>query len=188
MKQLPPKNKRTNKRHFVRSPHQASAINSDPSSREVQNKLLIKTNCKECKKLIQKFKLRQKGQNKVLKEFHLCVDCWKKEKVPPPTKDTAGALFDTISTINMSANGEASSSPRFSKQRNLTPMDHYIFDGTYGWMVAESKPQPTIKLRMYTNKSDYDHMKIPYRHVNIHCNVLMLYCILSTNLNMWRWK
>ena len=32
-------------------------------------------------------------------------------------------------------------------------------------MIAESKPQPVIKLKIYTNKSDYDHMNIPYRHI-----------------------
>jgi len=32
-------------------------------------------------------------------------------------------------------------------------------------MTAESKPQPTIKLRIFTNKSDYDHMNMPYCHV-----------------------
>jgi len=143
---------------------QTNAISDPP--KDMQNKLLMKTNCKNCKKSILKFKLRRKGPNKVLKEFHLCVDCWRKENVPSVTKETAGALFDTISTINMSArNGKSPPPPKSTKAKHLKPSDHYIFDGTYGWMVAESKPQPTIKLRIHTNKSDYGHMNIPYRHV-----------------------
>ena len=142
--------------------HQPSSFNTD-LTKDMQNKLSIKTNCKSCKKLIQKFKLRRKGQNKVLKEFQLCVDCWRKENVPSQSKDTAGALFDSISTINMPTNKKPT--PKPSKSPRFQPLDHYVFDGSYGWMVAESKPQPSIKLKIHTDKSDYEHLNIPYRHV-----------------------
>ena len=143
---------------------QTNAINDSP--KDIDKKLLIKTSCKNCKKSIQKFKLRRKGPNKVLKEFNLCVDCWKKDNVPQTDKETAGALFDTIGTIRTSTNNSnPPPASKLPKTRHLKPVDHYIFDGSYGWMIAESKPQPTIKLRIYTNKSDYDHINIPYRHV-----------------------
>jgi len=47
-------------------------------------------------------------------------------------------------------------------------LDHHIFNGTYGWMTAEAKPQPMIKLnRIFTNKPDYDYMNISYHHVKV---------------------
>eukprot|EP00111_Clytia_hemisphaerica_P012758 TCONS_00037534-protein len=127
-------NKEIASRAIISTPNlQNSAINNDSHPRDIQSKLSIKTNCKSCKKTIQKFKLRRKGPSKVLKEFHLCVDCWKNENVP--AKDAASALFDTISTISFATSIQRQA--KHSKRKQLQPMDHYVFDGSYGWMVAE---------------------------------------------------
>ena len=37
---------------------------------------------------------------------------------------------------------------------------HHIFDGTYDWMVKESRQQPAIKLKLSTNKFDYNHLNL----------------------------
>ena len=141
---------------------QSNAINSNDIPKDMQIKLSLKSKCKDCSKTIQRYKLRRKGSNKFLKEFKLCVDCWKKSNTKDDSitpKATTGALFDTIASIKGSSKSKNS---RLS-EKQLRPLDHYIFDGTYDWMVTESKPQPVIKLKIYTNKSDYDQMNIPYR-------------------------
>ena len=123
----------------------------------------------------QRFKLRRREASKSLKEFNLCVGCWVKEKTQsddntaPQNKQTTGAIFDVLSSASIHtapSNRKSISTVSKSLSRQHPPgFDHYIFDGTYGWMVAESKPQPTIKLRIFTNKSDYDHLNIPYRRI-----------------------
>ena len=40
-------------------------------------------------------------------------------------------------------------------------LDHRIFDGTTGCRIAESKKQPYLKLRLTTNRADYDHLNLP---------------------------
>ena len=148
---------------------QSNAIHSD-IPKDMQLKLSQKSKCKHCSKTIQRYKLRRKGSNKFLKEFSLCIDCWKNanhttnqhKDESTTSKTTAGALFDTIASIK---GPNKNQTPQLHASNHLRQIDHYIFDGTYGWMIAESKPQPVIRLKIYTNKSDYDHMNIPYRHV-----------------------
>ena len=38
---------------------------------------------------------------------------------------------------------------------------HHIFEETYGWIVKESRQQPSIKLKLLTNKFDYGYLNIP---------------------------
>lgn len=148
--------------------HQTNAINSD-ISKDVQLKLAQKSKCKQCHKTIQRYKLRNKGPNKVLKEFQLCVDCWRKDRWPengePQGKPTTGAIFDVIKAVHVTPSKPSSIVSTISSKNNPQLIDHHIFDGTYGWMIAESKPQPTIQLRIFTNKSDHDHLNLPYHQV-----------------------
>lgn len=117
---------------------------------DTQKKLNIKSKCKNCEKEIQKFKLRY-GK---LREFHLCVECWRKRD--NSKKDNNSALFDVVSSLS---NGKESQLP--TKHHTTPSLQHHIFDGTYGWMVKESKSQPSIDLKLSINKSDYEQLKLP---------------------------
>lgn len=65
---------------------------------------------------------------------------------------TNSALFDAV--VGITSKNQKSPSPSVS-------LDHYIFDGTYGWMVRKSKKQPSVNLRISVNKSDYDQLNLP---------------------------
>ena len=70
--------------------------------------------------------------------------------------DTAGALFDVIASVNSNGQTKPIKTPKPSSKLVL---DHYIFDGSYGWMVAESASQPRVKLQLSTKKEDYEHLQ-----------------------------
>ena len=123
----------------------------------------------------------QKGRagKQFLKEFSLCIECWKQswkpERVNSKSSDgrpdnTTGALFDTLHAIHMGEGSDKIS----ENDTQVTPvkpeleqnceyirtvrntkhpilLDHRIFDGTTGWRTAESKKQPYLKLRLTTN-------------------------------------
>ena len=40
-------------------------------------------------------------------------------------------------------------------------LDHHIFDGTSGWRRAESQAQPSLRLDVHVDPSDYGHLGIP---------------------------
>ena len=46
-------------------------------------------------------------------------------------------------------------------QVNNKALQHHIFDGTYGWVVKESKSQPSINLRLSINTTDYTQLDLP---------------------------
>lgn len=142
---------------------------SSSTQKDLQSKLALKRQCKRCNKTIQRFKLRKnRDQQKVLREFETCVDCWRQENPKPvrdsaenkPNPSTTGALFDAITAVNVAS---STNSPQAQYQR--LKLDHHIFDGSYGWMIAESKPQPTLQLRIHTNRQDYDHLNLPCPNV-----------------------
>ena len=127
------------------------------SSRDVQTKLSLKKKCQNCDKLMPKFMLR-KGK---LKEFNICIGCWKNQH--GKKNNTTGALM------------LLGAFPQINQQRNLLqilnyPINQYhliitFFDGTYGWMVKESRKQPYVNLKIFTRKSDYDHINLPCPNV-----------------------
>ena len=149
-----------------------NAINSNVP-KELQSKLLLKSRCKHCNKIIQRFKLRKaRGQTNMLKEFELCIDCWKQEIMKAPKHehkkkaDATGALFDVLGAVNAVKSATTTTNSTGNKNKNMTlRLEHHIFDGTYGWMVAESKAQPTLQLKIFTRTSDYDHLNLPYPNV-----------------------
>ena len=133
----------------------------------------------------------QKGRagNQFLEEFSLCIECWKQswkpERVTSKSSDgrpdnTTGALFDTLHAIHMGKGPDRISEndtqftavrPELEQNcdyigtvRNIKHtilLDHRIFAGTTGWRTAESKKQPYLKLRLTTNRADYDHLNLP---------------------------
>ena len=122
---------------------------------EVDSKLSVKTNCKQCQRTILKFKLRR-GK---FKEFTHCVQCWRKlhnVNTPVESREKQGAIFDVIATVNES-NREVK-----KQAKPLPSLKHHIFDGTYGWMIKESKKQPLITLKLSTASSDYSQLNLPY--------------------------
>ena len=140
------------------------ATNNDKNSKDFTAKLAIKAKCKSCSKPFQKFKLRRGkwGKPPTLREFVTCVDCWKSTKREDATtvgeKPTTGALFDVVAGINHHTS--VGSSKR--KKKTNVKLDHHIFDGSYGWMVAESKSQPSINLTISTSQADYVHLHLPF--------------------------
>ena len=50
---------------------------------------------------------------------------------------------------------------RNDKRVNPIVLDHYIFDGTNGWRVAESRKQPSLKVRLTTDRADYLDLFFP---------------------------
>lgn len=123
--------------------------------------LQMKTNCRMCNKVMMKFKLRR-GQPK---EFTHCINCWKKIHTTPSgnsnSKNTSnnGAIFDVLGAISDPL--PALKLIPKKKLRHPVTLQHHIFDGTYGWMVKESRKQPSITLKISTNKLDYDHLNLP---------------------------
>ena len=105
-----------------------------------------------------KFKLR-KGK---VKEFSHCIDCWNAQR--SNAGNTIRAIFDVIGGI--SHNYDTPSSAPWPKGTTLlkkpVPLARYFFNGTYGWIVNKScHTQPSIKLKLSTNKFDNDHLNIP---------------------------
>ena len=128
------------------------------SSRDVQTKLSLKKKCQNCDKLMPKFILR-KGK---LKEFNICIDCWKDQH--GKKNNTTGALFDIIGGISTDQPTKKPTTNAKLPNKSVL-LDHYIFDGTYGWMVKESRKQPYFNLKIFTRKSDHDHINLPCPNV-----------------------
>ena len=92
-------------------------------------------------------------RNGKLREFTHCLQCWRKLN---PSKsgsnqsslNSARAIFDVLDGINVDSTRTASKG---------ISLQHHIFDGIYGWIIRESPKQPSIKLRLSTNESDYKH-------------------------------
>jgi len=125
-------------------------------------KLQLKSKCKNCDKEIQKFKIRY-GK---LREFDLCIECWR-SKNTNKSKDSNSALFDVVSALSTSPN-KTSKPPKATKPTKATncsphvqPLLHHIFDGSYGWMIKDSKSQPSMNLKLSINKSDYEQLNLP---------------------------
>ena len=94
------------------------------SSRDVQTKLSLKKKCQNCDKLMPKFILR-KGK---LKEFNICIDCWKDQH--GKKNNTTGALFDVIGGTSIDQPTKKPTTNTKLPNKSVS-LDHYIFDGTY---------------------------------------------------------
>ena len=75
-----------------------------------------------------------------------------------PTSNTSntGALFDVLGAIN----GPHAVPKHQSKLSKPVTLQYHIFNGTYGWMIKESRKQPSIILKLTTNKQDYDCLNL----------------------------
>ena len=133
--------------------HVATNASDHRISKELQAKLSVKIKCK-CGKLFQKFKLRKSkaGKPPSLKEFSLCIDCWRATK---PENDkphkahvdpSASTLFDVVSVLSDTPVGSHQAAVKSPRQP--IKLDHHIFDGTFGWVVTESKKQPRLQLTL----------------------------------------
>lgn len=72
--------------------------------------------------------------------------------------NTAGSLFDVLGGINNPSNNQTGVKP---KMRNIAYLDYHIIEGSFRWMTKQSQKQPSIKLRLLTNESDYQKFKKP---------------------------
>ena len=125
--------------------------------KEGDQRLHMKTNCLTCNKTIAKYKIRR-GKPK---EFTHCITCWQKIHQTSPsssdkrTSNNTGAIFDYVGAINQP------SIPKKKPYKGLT-LQHHIFDGSYGWMIKESRKQPSFVLKLSTSKEDYDYLMLPH--------------------------
>lgn len=72
--------------------------------------------------------------------------------------NTTGPLFDVLGGINDPSNNQTRVKP---KMRNIAYLDYHIIEGSFWWMTKQSQKQPSIKLRLLTNESDYQKFKKP---------------------------
>ena len=138
-----------------------AAIHQDSSrlrsNDNITANLNIKTSCQFSKKPMSKLKLR-KGK---IKEFIHCIQCWRKshltQQPSPSSSNTTGALFDVLGGINNLFRNQT---------RDIAYLDSHIFDGPFRWMIKESQKQPSIKLRISTDQSNYHTFKKPCPKIN----------------------
>ena len=113
---------------------------------------------------ISKFKLR----NAKIKEFIHYIQCRRKshstQQPSPSLSNTTGALLDVLGGINDPSNNQTRVK---SKMSNVAYLDHHIFDDSFGWMIKESQKQPSIKLRVSTDESDYQTFKKPCPKISL---------------------
>ena len=115
------------------------------NQKEGDQRLRMKTNCLTCNKTIAKYKMRRGNP----KEFTHCITCWQKIHQSSPSSsdkrtnsNNTGAIFDYVGAINQP------SIPKKKPYKGPT-LQHHIFDGSYGWMIKESRKQPSIMYDMY---------------------------------------
>ena len=134
-----------------------SAVHQKPIKSDLNKKLQLKSKCKNCDKVIQKFKMRY-GK---LREFDLCIECWR-DKNSNKNQDNNSALFDVVSGVSTSTSNKSSNPPSAtSRKPHIQPLLHHIFDGSYGWMIKDSKSQPSMNLKLSINQSDYKELRLP---------------------------
>ena len=124
-----------------------------------------KSSCKSCKTEIDKFVWSRRQKRTV--ECTLCHPCWKKKQSKPvkgdQPVDEASALF-----IGAITEAEPILQVESSICSNITShggkeiiLDHHIFHSQDGWKKAESLPHPTLRLKLATDDSDYNHINAP---------------------------
>ena len=132
--------------------HQQAPIKFD-----INKRLQIKSKCKNCDKVIQKFKMRY-GK---LRQFDLCIECWR-AKDSNKNKDNNSALFDVVCGVSTSPSNKPSNLPKVtSRKPHIQPLPHHIFDGSYGWMIKDSKSQPSMNWKLSINQSDFKELSLP---------------------------
>ena len=108
-----------------------------------------------------------------VKAFKCCRDCW----VPPDKKpgkkpsENAGieSLFHSLDSVTMTSETCSSEpvrepAPVWRKGRAAIPIDHHVFDGSYGWKQADATPHSTVKLSVRTNPDAFKQLNIPARN------------------------
>ena len=121
-----------------------------------------KSSCKSCKTEIDKFVWSRRQKRTV--ECTLCHPCWKKKQSKPfkgdQPVDEASALFiGAITEAEPILQVESSiCSNTTSHGGKEIILDHHIFHSQDGWKKAESLPHPTLRLKLTTDDSDYNHI------------------------------
>ena len=140
------------------------ASNSDSSvDKGLQAKLSTIVKCRSCGKDMNRYKFIKGKFRKtpILKEFNRCIDCWASQRTSKAGRATSSPS-DKVSGLS---HGHQRSTSKDLQARDRVstkgvPLDHYIFDGTYGWMMKESRQQPTVTLEIFTRQADYDHLNL----------------------------
>ena len=166
----------------------AAAVSSYKANSKTvpSNHSKVMTTCKDCNKQMEQYSW-SKRQNRMI-ECTLCLKCWQKanprkprKSTPPekPADETSAILIGAIasssvevSITNSSAYIASISEDNAARKRRPIVIDHHIFHSTEGWRKTESLQHPTLRLRLTTEKSDYDHVgasfpKIAPSHVTI---------------------
>ena len=118
-------------------------------------------------------------------EFKTCKPCWQKRRNREPsqlargsssaaqtseihatqedTDEPTSSMFQWVGAIE-SAPGDAPPSVNIvgqGQEATLSIPDHYIFDGTYGWVAHEAWPHPTVPLTVAVDGDAYVKLHLP---------------------------
>ena len=142
-----------------------AAISSYKANNKVGTNTKDMTTCRDCNKVIERYAWR-KRQNRTI-ECTLCINCWQKanprnirrrkdrnSQVEEKPADETSALL--IGAIASSPEEISVTEDKEMHKRKAIVIDHHIFDSNDGWRKSESLQHPTLRLRLTTEKTDYD--------------------------------
>ena len=158
---------------------QAGATNMKKQILPSDKRLQLKGKCASCQGEFLIHRVKKVGKEDVLMTDKLCKQCWQKKR---GGKRGAGQAQTQVETNEASEVAQEEDFPFLAAieaeqksqyvgellasdtkfQRNVSvPMPHHIFDGTRGWMQAPVEPHPVVTLKVYTDESDYNHLRLP---------------------------
>ena len=118
-------------------------------------------------------------------EFQTCKSCWQKRRSRQPpqsargsssagrtsevhatredTEEPTSSMFQWVEAIESAPGGAPPSVSivKQGKEATLSIPDHYIFDGTYGWIAHEAWPHPTVPLTATIDGDAYTKLHLP---------------------------
>ena len=148
--------------------HRAQKTPVDPAEQSMASKLALKGKCGKCNKEIAQYKRYQNGKmNRTA--FTLCRQCHK--SMGQPTKlDNSGVSADMmhssvegffIGGLESSGHSSGTGICQAASSVYAVTLDHHIFT-TEGWQRASALSHPTLRLRMTTQRADYERFGLSF--------------------------
>ena len=162
-------------------PNQAGSTSYKKQISANDKRLQVKGKCISCDGdfLCNRVK-KQAGKEDTVITDKFCKPCWQKKRDEKRRKNDSGKQeqrptneasvstrseeFPFICAVNSIGNESYSPDTMMSHcaTNSITiPMPHHVFDGTMGWMKKPAEPHPTITLKAFIDKNDYDHLHLP---------------------------
>ena len=161
-------------------PITAAVVSSYKATNSTINNNPKLTKCKDCHKEIEQFSWSRRQR---MIECTLCLKCWQRANPRKMEKQLISPIVKNQDETNaLLLVGAVTSTPvlpptdellhiatvtavdRTDKRQEIV-IDHHIFDSNDGWRRMESMQHPTLRLRLSTEKSDYDHVGASYPRV-----------------------